>query len=265
MRGEYPRWLRELEGDRPPLSVDVVSEFLLPILERSRAAVFIVVDCLRLDQWMMLAPILAPLFDVETTHHFAVLPTATPYSRNALFSGLFPGEIAARFPDWWGEREDETLNAHEKQLLEAHLAEHQIDVPVRYDKISSANDTADLERRVSGAIAHEGVSAFVFNFVDLLTHGRSESAILQEVAKRRDRAPRAHEAVVRALGAVRAAEGGGAPQASRCSSPAITAPSTATRPRRCSPSATPPRTSATSSARTCAPSARSRRCCSGIR
>jgi hypothetical protein len=183
MRGEYPRWLKDLEGDRPPLSVDVVSEFLLPILERSRAAVFIVIDCLRLDQWMTLAPLLAPWFDVETTHHFSVLPTATPYSRNALFSGLFPGEIAARFPDWWGEREDESLNAHEKQLLEAHLAEHKIEVPVRYDKISSANDTADLERRVSGAIAHEGVSAFVFNFVDLLTHGRSESAILQEVAK----------------------------------------------------------------------------------
>ena len=89
------------------------------------AAVFVVVDCLRLDQWLALEPLLAPLFDVEVTHHFAVLPTATPYSRNALFSGLFPGEIAARFPDWWGPgvREDETLNAHERELLEAQLAE----------------------------------------------------------------------------------------------------------------------------------------------
>jgi CheY-like chemotaxis protein len=183
LRGEYPRWLRELEGDRPPLSVDVVGEFLLPILERSRAAVFVVIDCLRLDQWMALTPILAPWFDVETTHHFSVLPTATPYSRNSLFSGLFPGEIAARFPDWWGEREDESLNAHEKELLEAHLLELKHEVPVRYDKISSTSDVTELERRVSGAIAHEGVTAFVFNFVDLLTHGRSESAILYEVAK----------------------------------------------------------------------------------
>ena len=90
-----------------------------------RGAIFVVIDCLRLDQWMVLQPILAPLFDVETTHYFSVLPTATPYSRNSLFSGLFPGEIAARFPDWWGEREDESLNAHEKQLLEAQLAELQ--------------------------------------------------------------------------------------------------------------------------------------------
>jgi hypothetical protein len=183
MRTEYPRWLRELEGDRPPLSIDVVSEFLIPILEQSPVAMFVVIDCLRLDQWQVILPLLAPHFEVETTHHFSILPTATPYSRNALFSGLFPAEIAARFPDWWGEREDESLNAHERALLQAHLRELRIDAPVRYEKISSAADSADLERRVSRAIAHEGVSAFVFNFVDLLTHGRSESAILYEVAR----------------------------------------------------------------------------------
>ncbi|HEX7940971.1 MAG TPA: response regulator [Gemmatimonadaceae bacterium] len=183
MRTAYPAWLRHLEGNRPPLSIDVVGEFLLPILDRSRAALFIVIDCLRLDQWHVLQPLLAPLFDVETTHHFSVLPTATPYSRNALFSGLFPGEIAARFPDWWVDREDESLNAHERELLEAHLHELNVPVSVRYEKISTAGDSADLERRISHAIAPDGVSAFVFNFVDLLTHGRSESAILYEVAK----------------------------------------------------------------------------------
>ncbi|MBA2683049.1 MAG: response regulator [Gemmatimonadaceae bacterium] len=183
MRSAYPGWLANLEGDRPPLSIDIVSEFLLPILERNRAAVFVVIDCLRLDQWAVLSPLLAPFFEIETTHHFSILPTATPYSRNSLFSGLFPSEIAARFPDWWGEREDESLNAHERGLLEAQFAELKKPIPVRYEKISSTADSAELERRVSSAIAREGVSAFVFNFVDLLTHGRSESAILYEVAK----------------------------------------------------------------------------------
>ncbi|HEX5410173.1 MAG TPA: response regulator [Gemmatimonadaceae bacterium] len=183
MRTAYPAWLSDLKGNRPPLSVDVVSEFLLPVLERSRAVLFVVIDCLRLDQWQVLQPLLAPQFDVETTHHFSVLPTATPYSRNALFSGLFPGEIAARFPDWWGAREDESLNAHEKGLLEAQLRDLNASVPVRYEKISSASDSSDLERRIPGVIGSEGVSAFVFNFVDLLTHGRSESAILFEVAR----------------------------------------------------------------------------------
>jgi CheY-like chemotaxis protein len=183
IRREYPRWLRDLEGDRPPLSIDVVGEFLLPILERERAAMFVVVDCLRLDQWRILMPLLAPMFEIETTHYFSILPTATPYSRNALFSGLFPGEIAARFPDWWGDREDETLNAHERQLLEAQLVEAGKPYPVRYEKISTASDSDDLVRRLPGALPAEGIGAFVFNFVDLLTHGRSESAILFEVAR----------------------------------------------------------------------------------
>src|SRR6185503_17759150 len=98
-------------------------------------------------------------------------------------SGLFPGEIAARFPDWWGERDDETLNAHERELLAAQLAELKQSVPTRYEKISTPSDSDDLDRRLASAIGHEGVSAFVFNFVDLLTHGRSESAILFEVAR----------------------------------------------------------------------------------
>ncbi len=183
MRVEYPRWLRELDGDRPPLSVDVVSEFLLPVLARDRRVIFVVIDCLRLDQWRSIEPLLTPIFDVETTHYFSILPTATPYARNALFSGLFPGEIAARFPDWWGERDDEALNAHERELLEAHLADLKTNAQVRYQKLTTAADSDELERRLPSAIAGDGVHAFVFNFVDMLTHGRSESMILYEVAR----------------------------------------------------------------------------------
>ena len=183
MRTAYPAWLQDLEGDRPPLSIDIVPEFVLPVLSNSRAVVLMLIDCLRLDQWRIIEPLLAPMFDIETTHYYSVLPTATPYSRNALFSGLFPGEIAARFPDWWGERDDETLNAHERDLLNEQLKELRGVTPVRYEKISTSHDSDDLERRVQSAIGNDGVSAFVFNFVDLLTHGRSESAILFEVAR----------------------------------------------------------------------------------
>ena len=179
----YPAWLRDLEGDRPPLSVDIVQEFVLPIVDQDQHAVFIVLDCLRLDQWRAIEPMLAQQFEVETTHYFSVLPTATPYARNSLFAGLFPSEIAARFPDWWGEREDETLNAHERDLLEAQLAEIGKRASVRYEKISTAAEADDLERRLGAVIGTEGIAAFVFNFVDLLTHGRSESAILYEVAR----------------------------------------------------------------------------------
>ena len=183
MRRAYPDWLSQLNGDRPPLSIDIVSEFLLPVLEHDPGVLYVIVDCLRLDQWKVIEPIIAQSFEVETTHYFSILPTATPYSRNALFSGLFPVEIAARFPDWWGERDDESLNAHERDLLEAQLTELDRRVPVRYEKVNTTLDGSDLERRLSNAIAPEGISAFVFNFIDLLTHGRSESAILYEVAR----------------------------------------------------------------------------------
>ena len=183
MRAAYPGWLADLGGDRPPLSIDVVSEFVLPVLRRDNAAVLVVVDCLRLDQWLVLQPLLAPMFEIETTHYFSILPTATPYARNAIFSGLFPGEIAARLPDWWGERDDESLNAHEREMLELQLQEHDLASAVRYAKVSTAADSDDLERRLGTSVGKDGVSAFVFNFVDLLTHGRSESAILYEVAR----------------------------------------------------------------------------------
>ncbi len=185
MRTAYPEWLRDLEGSRPPLSIDVVGEFLLPILRRDGAAVLIVVDCLRLDQWRVLEPLLATAFDVETTHYFSILPTATPYSRNSLFAGLFPSEIAARHPDWWRapDNEEESLNAHEKELLELHIRELAGPTPVRYHKVSSAYAADELERHLGSSIGSDGVSAFVFNFVDLLTHGRSESQILYEVAR----------------------------------------------------------------------------------
>jgi len=142
-----------------------------------------VIDCLRQDQWKAIEPLFAPLFEIETTHYYGILPTATPYARNSLFSGLFPGEIAARFPDWWGERDDETLNAHEKDLLQAQIKDLGFDLPVRYNKITSPADADDLLRHLSSSIAGDGISSFVFNFVDLLTHGRSESMILFEVAR----------------------------------------------------------------------------------
>jgi len=183
IRRQYPAWLADLQGDRPPLSIDIVSEHVAPLLTSEKAACFIVVDCLRLDQWLGLAPLLGQWFTEERSHYYSILPTATPYSRNALFSGLFPGEMAGMHPDWWKEREDESLNAHERQLLELQLKELGHNVPVRYHKISTPHESEELERKVTSAVVSEGVSAFVFNFVDLLTHSRSDNSVLLEVAK----------------------------------------------------------------------------------
>ena len=185
---QYPRWLADPEGDRPPLSVDVGAEFLVPALKRTGRVLFLLIDCLRLDQWEVLRDLITPLFDVEESHYYSILPTATPFSRNAIFSGLFPMEIAARHPEWWGAPSDEeSLNAHESELLTEQLRELVgKPVPVRYEKLFTAADGVDLLRRLPAHLAQDGVTALVFNFIDQLTHGRSENAILYEVARDAD-------------------------------------------------------------------------------
>ena len=160
------------------------AEFLVPVLRSTGRVLFVVIDCLRLDQWEVLRDLVTPLFDVEESHYYSILPTATPFARNAIFSGLFPMEIAARHPAWWGQASDEeSLNAHEGELLTEQLQELVGQpVAVRYEKVFSSGE-GDLARRLPAHLAQDGVTALVFNFVDQLTHGRSESAILYEVAR----------------------------------------------------------------------------------
>src|SRR2546427_4907800 len=106
------------------------------------------------------------------------------WSSDVCSSDLFPMEIAARHPGWWGQPSDEeSLNAHEGELLTEQLEELMgRPVAVRYEKVFSSGE-GDLVRRLPAHLAQDGVTALVFNFVDQLTHGRSESAILYEVAR----------------------------------------------------------------------------------
>src|SRR6266513_1953501 len=169
------------DEQHPPVG----AEFLVPVLKAQGRVLFIVIDCLRLDQWEALRDLVTPLFDVEESHYYSILPTATPFARNAIFSGLFPMEIAARHADWWGQASDEeSLNAHEAELLTEQLRELVgTPVPVRYEKLFSSVDGGELLRRLPAHLSQDGVTALVFNFIDQLTHGRSESAILYEVAR----------------------------------------------------------------------------------
>jgi CheY-like chemotaxis protein len=181
---EYPRWMQDVE-DRPRLSVDLVREFLVPRLGEA-PVFFVVLDCMRLDQWRAMTPLLTDLFEIEETWHYSILPTATPYARNAIFSGLYPDQIAAARPSWWDASDDEgSLNAFEDELLVEQLKRLTgRDVPVHYEKIFSDRQSEQVRARVNSALKTPGsVIALVFNFVDLMTHGRSESPILMEVAR----------------------------------------------------------------------------------
>jgi DNA-binding response OmpR family regulator len=182
IRDHYADWVRDRDADRPALSIDLVPRYLAPRLDEG-PLLFIVIDCMRLDQWRVIRPVLGELFDIEEDLYASILPTATPYSRNAIFGGEYPDMIALRHPDWWATEEG-SLNAFEDKLLKDQLRRITgRDVPVHYEKVFTDVAGDDLVRRVRTATTGDGVTAIVFNFVDLLTHGRSESTILMEVAR----------------------------------------------------------------------------------
>lgn len=183
VRGDYARWLRTDDPTtRPALSTEIVRNWVVPRL-RDRRVLFVIIDCMRLDQWRAVRPLLTDDFDIEEDLYSSILPTATPYSRNAIFSGLFPDEIARLRPDWW-EQEEGSLNAFEDELFRAHLRDVTgEDVDVHYEKVFTDEGADDLVARVKNSMKERGVTSVVFSFVDLLIHGRSESNLLMEVAR----------------------------------------------------------------------------------
>ena len=135
-------------GDAPPLSVDVVKKWVMPRLKAGENVMFLVIDCLRADQWMAIEPLLYDNFRITHDYHFSILPSATPYSRNALFSGLFPGEIEEIYPELWKRSDDDEMscNRFERQLLDKQLRDMGmlIDPEPKYVKILDPEDIRDL-------------------------------------------------------------------------------------------------------------------------
>jgi CheY-like chemotaxis protein len=183
IEANYPNWVHS--KDRPLLSNDVVRHAVASRMAKGRRVVFIIIDCMRLDQWFTLEPLLEELYHVERDYYFSILPTATPYSRNAIFSGLLPAEIYDKHRDYWQEtsNEERTKNRFERQLMDLQLERLKVgrDRASKYLKIYDAEEAHQTRRQISSFSGIPLVS-LVFNFLDILAHGRSESEILQELA-----------------------------------------------------------------------------------
>jgi CheY-like chemotaxis protein len=180
----YSGWVHT-DGARPLLSTDVIRHAVVPHLQQGRRVQFIVIDCMRLDQWFTLESLLEDLFDIQREYYCSILPTATPYSRNAIFSGLLPAQLHQRHPDLWQEtsHDERTKNRFERQLLDFQLERLRV-VPekgTKYLKIYDADEAHQTRRQIS-SFAGLSLVSMVFNFLDILAHGRSESEILQELA-----------------------------------------------------------------------------------
>jgi DNA-binding response OmpR family regulator len=178
----YRDWIQD--GERPPLSVDIFSRYVFPHLKEKKKVYFILIDCMRYDQWLKIEDLLAPFYNIERDCYYSILPTATPYARNAIFAGAFPSEIQRRTAEQWLERSKDELskNRFEASFMQDQLARAGLDgITSKYIKIYEIEEANEIRKQVESYRPIDLV-AMVFNFLDILAHGRSQSEILQEIA-----------------------------------------------------------------------------------
>ncbi len=181
IESQYVKWL--FNDRRPMLSPDLVPKFVVPELKQKKKVLFIVVDCMRLDQWMLIEPLLAELYNIERHYYFSILPSATPFARNALFAGMFPDDIDKTYPEIYKVQDEGSLNRMEDRLLADNLARHGVRLErlLKYVKIYNNTEGEELARHLADYYDSSLVT-FVFNFLDILAHGRSNNVILKEIA-----------------------------------------------------------------------------------
>jgi len=182
IRSNYQDWFRGDSDDTPLLSHRVFREKVFPLLNEKKVLV-ILIDNLRLDQWKIIEKEIVGLFRTEEESIFsAILPTATQYARNAMFSGMMPGEIQERHPDLWvDEHEEGAKNAHEEELCRLQLKSLGIDSSFNYEKIVNQRSGKKVLENYKDLLNFD-LNILVYNFVDMLSHSRTEMDMIRELA-----------------------------------------------------------------------------------
>ena len=166
----------------PLLSPDVFKHKVFPLLDKKEKVFLVVMDNFRYDQWRLLSQEIGNLFDIDEDLYFSILPTATQYARNAIFSGLMPNKIEQMFPELWVDEDSE----EGKNLNEAPLIQTQLDRFRRHDTFSyhKINTSAEADRLLQQfkLLDRYDLNVVVFNFIDMLSHARTESRMVRELA-----------------------------------------------------------------------------------
>jgi len=183
IKKNYAGWFSQDLGERPLLSPDVLKHKVFPLMNRERPVVLLVVDNLRYDQWKIMETMLADSYSVEQDDiYYSILPTATQYARNALFAGLMPLGISKIYPDIWKEEYEEgSKNQYEEELLRANLQRNSMPVKFTYDKINT-NRIGKKWAENAKAMLDLPLSVLVYNFVDMLSHARTDMNMIRELA-----------------------------------------------------------------------------------
>lgn len=178
---EYKGWIDNPQN-RPTLSPDVMKNKVFPLLDQGDKVFFVIIDNFRWDQWVSVRDFLGDIFTAQEDLYLSILPTATQYARNAIFSGLMPIQIAQMFPDLWVDEEsEEGKNLNEAPLIETLLKRYRRKETFSYHKIYQ---TEFGERLLSSihTLNNYNLNVLVFNFVDMLSHARTESKMIRELA-----------------------------------------------------------------------------------
>jgi DNA-binding response OmpR family regulator len=182
LSSNYLEWLKHPGDDTPVMSHNLFKQRVLP--EMDEAPLFmILIDNLRYDQWKMMAPVLSEKFEIENEEiYYSILPTATQYSRNALFAGLMPGEIQKLYPGLWkNDDEDGGKNLHEEELLAHQLKRLGRDVKMSFNKITKLEAGKKLVDNIHNLMTND-LNVIVYNFVDMLSHARTDMEVIRELA-----------------------------------------------------------------------------------
>ena len=182
IRNNYLGWVAPTPADHPMLSNEIFKKKIFPAIDNGEKVFLIVIDKFRYDQWRMLAPEIGDMFDIDEQLYFSILPTATQYARNAIFSGLMPTQIAELFPDLWvDEDEEEGKNLNEGPLIKKQIERYRRHDTFSYHKI---NDSAGAEKFLQQlkSLSGNDLNVAVVNFVDMLSHARTESKMVRELA-----------------------------------------------------------------------------------
>ena len=186
IKSNYKDWF--LSGissdDKPCMSPDIFREYVFPELPKYDSTIVLVIDNLRYDQWKTMLPILQKYYNVDKDDlYYSILPTATQYSRNAIFAGLMPLEIDKKFPNYWlNDDEEGGKNEYEPELLEYQLEKEGIEESFYFDKIFNNKHGQKIVDNYKDLLNHK-LSVLVFNFVDILSHAKTDSKMIRELAK----------------------------------------------------------------------------------
>ena len=181
IRKNYMRWM-ENPDDRPVMSPDIFKKKVFPYLNKGEKVFLLVIDNFRYDQWRVLYNEIADLFTIEESLYCSILPTATQYARNSIFSGLMPNIIARMFPELWvDEDSEEGKNLNEAPLIKTQFDRYRRHNTFTYHKINDSSAAEKLVQQLPNLWKYD-LNVVVLNFIDMLSHARTESRMVRELA-----------------------------------------------------------------------------------